>query len=137
MVARGIEFAGEETWYGGEMLSPGICMVLEPVRETIPALQREVPPTVARDIEFVREETWYGGEMSSGIGTVLGSAGDAIFVEGEDGSAPGPKDNIAVGMLEGSGPGLRDGVAVGMLEEGAPGSEGGINVEVLEENELG
>ena len=32
-------------------------MVLELVRETIPALQREVPPTVARDIEFVREET--------------------------------------------------------------------------------
>ena len=57
MVARGIEFAGEETWYGGETLSPGICMVLELVRETIPALQREVPPTVARDIEFVREET--------------------------------------------------------------------------------
>ena len=39
MVARGIEFAGEETWYGGETLSPGICMVLELVRETIPALQ--------------------------------------------------------------------------------------------------
>ena len=92
---------------------------------------------MARDIEFVREETWYGGEMSSGIGMALGSAGDTIFVEDEDGSTPGPKDDIAVGMLEESGPGLRDSVAVGMLEEGAPGSEGGIDVGVLEENELG
>ena len=41
-------------------------------------------------------------------------------------------NGAAVGMLEGSGPGSRDNIAIGILEEGAPGLEGGVDVEMLE-----